>query len=117
MGQWWDKIYKQDYSKLGELCENIPDQEFKHSCFLGIGNVVSPTTNYNVSASKKLCGLMPSDDGKLSCLSGASWSFFANPDYRHLAREVCEGIPQRDSINCVNNSAVIDRGLEQKLRN
>jgi len=104
MAQWWDKVFFVDYKKIGELCDNIPDQEYVSSCYLGIGNVVAPTHNYDVELTKSKCELMPNDKAELICLSGASWSFFANPDYRNLAPRLCEDLSEEDKMKCAKEA-------------
>lgn len=114
MGQWWDKVYDANYEKIGELCENILDQEFRESCYLGVGNVVAPTNLYDVAKTKKDCSLMPRDTGRLNCRSGASWSFFANPDYRDLASQVCDDLDEKTKEKCVQGSRLIENSLKKQ---
>ena len=113
MGQWWNTVFDADYRVLGNLCGNLPDEEFKHSCFLGIGNVVSPSTNYDLEESKKLCLQMPSKEAERVCRSGASWSFFANPDYRELSPQMCQDLAEKERQECAKESDLIREGLNK----
>jgi hypothetical protein len=107
MGQWWDKVYFGDYKKMGSLCQEVSNPEYKEPCYLGIGNVSAPSSDYNVAETIKKCQQMPDAASELICRSGASWSFYAEPKKRSLAPLVCQGLGQEIEKNCVTRSDLI----------
>lgn len=109
MPQWWDKenVFAKDYKKIGELCQAIVSLESREACFLGIGNVVAPSSFYVVKDAIKRCQEMPTEDSKITCQSGASWSFYAAINYRSLSEEVCANLDKDKQKRCVKKSDLI----------
>jgi len=56
---------------LAALCENIPTQENRATCFNGIGNVIGPTSGYDATVMKKWCSVMPKKEDRDACLTTA----------------------------------------------
>lgn len=104
LGQWWDKVFNMDYVKLGQLCGEIENRVNKESCFLGVGNVAAPSSQYIVEETINKCHKMPNQRGELICRAGASWSFFASPEYRNLAPDVCKGLTPDNRFTCTKES-------------
>lgn len=107
IGQWWDKVFHSDYQKLGQLCLAIPDQDLRDNCYLGVGNVSAPTSNYDVASTIDKCKQMPDYLARVTCRSGASWSFYAEPTRRNLSTQVCDGLSPSDQDRCVQQSDLI----------
>jgi len=107
MGQWWDKVYHSDYKKLGELCQAVGDPDLRDTCYLGVGNVSAPTSDYDVAATIDKCKLMPNYGAQVTCRSGASWSFYAEPTRRNLSTQVCDGLTPGDQERCVQQADLI----------
>lgn len=107
MGQWWDKVYQGDYSKLGQLCQSVANSDYRDSCYFGVGNVSAPSSNYEILATISKCQQMPDPKSQITCRSGASWSFYAEPTRRSLASQVCEGLQPSDRDRCVKDSDLI----------
>jgi len=114
MAQWWDKstTFNGDYKKIGELCQALTLPLNRESCFLGVGNVAAPSSNYIVSETIKKCREMPTLESKIICQSGASWSFFSSVTYRSLAGEVCADLDANIKKKCVQQSDLIGNGLQ-----
>lgn len=72
--QLWAQQFK-DSRKLGQLCSQILDAS--ESCYLGIGNLVAPQTDYNLSKAMTECSQMPDKNSTALCMAGVSWGFFA----------------------------------------
>lgn len=111
--QWWDKVttYNGDYLKIGQLCSALNDEKNREFCFLGVGNVAAPSSQYVVDETIKKCEKMPTFDEQVICRSGASWSFFAAVDHREKAAAVCEGLEADISHRCVEKSDLIGNRL------
>ncbi len=107
MGQWWDKVYDGDYKKIGLLCQGISNPTYRESCYLGVGNVAAPSSNYDPDSTVAKCTMMPEYDGQITCRSGASWSFYAEPKYRNLSVKVCDNLPDEVRQRCVTKSDLI----------
>lgn len=106
MPQWWDKanVYNKDYKKIGELCQGIASPASREACFLGTGNVVAPSSNYIVKDAIQKCQQMPTLDSKVTCQSGASWSFFSAIAYKELSDQVCANLDEVNRNKCVKKS-------------
>lgn len=107
LGQWWDKIFNSDYVKLGRLCDGVDNRVNRESCFLGVGNVAAPSSEYIVGETINKCRKMPNKRGELICRAGASWSFFASPEYKRLAPDVCKGLMPDNQFTCTKESDLI----------
>ncbi|MDP3778764.1 MAG: hypothetical protein Q8R30_01790 [bacterium] len=110
LSQWWDKVLGGDYGKLGVLCSGITSAEYKEFCFLGVGNIAAPSSQYDVAKTIEACSKMPNDEDETLCRAGASWSFFAAPEKRSLAPAVCEGIETERQHYCIKKSDLIGNG-------
>lgn len=110
--QWWDKEgnYTGDYKKIGQLCQDILEQKNRESCFLGVGNMVAQSSEYDVTETVIKCGEMPIEDSRLLCRSGGSWSFFSSVRYMHLAPRVCDDLALGLKAKCVQDSDLIGNG-------
>jgi hypothetical protein len=104
---WWLSQTASDYTKAGALCANVRDVTLKGDCFRGIGYTAGPGTGYNISETQKACGHMPSAEGTILCLAGASWSFFANPDERAYASDVCVRLDAQEEKHCIDASDLL----------
>lgn len=71
--EWWEVVMEKDYVRMGELCGLVGEEEYRNSCFMGIGAALITTNGFNVEQSRQSCGLIPSDQGKRDCLVGASF--------------------------------------------
>ncbi len=115
MAQWLNSIpdFNDDFANIGRLCQGVESYENRISCYLGVGNVAGPSSNYEVEKAKEKCNSLPTKEGRIECLAGASWSFDANPDFRPLAYLLCEGLSSTDTVHCIRSSDV----LKQKKNN
>lgn len=111
--QWWNQIPElhKDFAAIGELCQDVADDGNRISCFLGVGNTIGPQSNYQVDISLTDCSHMPTQKGIAECRAGASWSFYANPDYRERASELCRGLTPADTTHC----QFVDDASDKKL--
>lgn len=107
--QWWAQStpYKGDFKKIGSLCQAVTDEKNRHDCFLGIGNVAGPNNQYNAAATVASCKKMPNLEATVTCQSGASWSFYAMPQYKSLASELCKDLDSKSQELCAKNSDLI----------
>jgi hypothetical protein len=111
MGQWWDKVYFGDYQKIGQLCAGIDNSTWQRSCFLGVGNVAAPSSQYEVGATISKCQQMPTEEGRLICRTGASWSFMGYPPKKSLSASICAGLDQESSKKCLQGSDLFSQGI------
>ena len=95
LGQWWEKFFT--YEKMGQLCAKVVNSKTRESCYLGIGNIVAPSSNYNIQGAIDSCRKMPDFEGELVCRAGASWAFFALPEMRSDSLKLCEGFKNDDN--------------------
>lgn len=86
---WWEQAMGKDYKRMDALCNALEGHDSRESCFLGIGYSLVQSNGYDVAQTKENCGQMTHEPDELLCLAGASWSFFANPEHKQNAQEVC----------------------------
>lgn len=98
IGLWWREVYNRDFTKIGQLCQNIADSEERKACFSGLALVIAPTTSYNAYETVKLCQKMPSLEGELICRAGSYLVFDGLDAIKHLAPKICEDLasPERE---------------------
>lgn len=89
LGGWWEVVLKGDKKKMGELCDALLNETYRESCALGVGNIIGPTSNYNIEESARSCDLIP-ERIQVQCYAGAAWSMHANPEFTHRAELLCD---------------------------
>jgi len=99
---WWERVLEKDYTNIGKLCDSITDPINRESCLLGVGYAAVQSNGYDIEQSMDICKTMPDDDSIMLCRAGASWSFFANPQFRDQSKKVCEG-----SVLCEQKSDLL----------
>lgn len=104
MPQWWERVYQFNYQKVGALCNELTDKLQYEACFRGMGNTVGPSSKFDVGETIVNCQKMPTYRAQVLCREGASWSFFAQPEYRELAPAVCEGLGEEVEAICNQES-------------
>lgn len=105
LGQWWLRILNNNYTLIGKLCDAVSSTKEKEACFMGVGNVIPPSVNYQVDESKKNCAKMPNTLGQMYCLAAASSSFYASEANRNLGPKLCEGLTTEIKTTCIQNQA------------
>lgn len=103
--QWWEKVLSYDYSLIDMYCSEISEQVVRDACYRGLGNAIGPSTRYDIKKTSERCYELKKDESKDLCLSGASWSFFAEPSVRHLVKDVCREMTNETDINmCIERN-------------
>jgi len=102
LGQWWETSF--GYAKMGQWCGDVISGKERKACYLGVGHVIAPSSNFDVSESITRCKKMPDFEGELICRAGASWGFFIMPGYRALSPALCESIGGDSGRRCVQES-------------
>lgn len=100
--QWWETVFKGDYTKMGTLCNDIAIEKNRTTCFQGIGNYAAPFTGYDIAKTRALCDLMPLEEGNVLCREGAGWIFRGRGDGRDIS-QICEGLSSGHKSTCVRN--------------
>lgn len=110
LGQWWKKSFS--YEKIGQLCDATVSEKEREACYLGVGSVVASSSSYDVAESISQCKKMPDFVGELVCRAGASWAFFALPEYRPLSPELCKTLKGSSKDVCLQKSDLVgEKGL------
>ncbi|MBY0111043.1 hypothetical protein K2Y00_03540 [Patescibacteria group bacterium] len=101
--QWWRQVVTaNDYARMAELCAVIPNQSHQHACIAGLGSVIPPSLDYDVSSSIAACDTVPSELLRIQCLESASGVFWGNINDVEGAQEICEAMPDADRTRCLN---------------
>ena len=107
--QWWQVgPFHDDFTKHGELCQDLPNKNHEEDCFLGLGNIIAPSSDFVVEESINRCAQMPSESGRVACQAGASWSFDANEPFRNLATLLCDGLNAEASNACEHKAHLLN---------
>jgi hypothetical protein len=107
--QWWGQgPFPHDTLKQGQLCEHVPNPDQLEKCYLGLGKIIAPNSNFNVEIILSACRHMPTERGRIMCQAGASWSFDAQPEYQHLAKGLCVNLDESASGICREEARSLD---------
>jgi hypothetical protein len=101
MPQWWAATTKEDYKRLGEICEGISDEMYKTACFLKTGTEISDRGKLNVDRSVSNCRLMPSLKAEALCRGGIAWSLYVNPS-KTDPMFMCEDLTSENKKICID---------------
>ncbi len=101
---WWERVFNKDYIQIGKMCNDIEDRVNREACLHGLGQVVGPSSSFNVKKSIAVCEQMPNEKAKLLCREGAAWSFFAEPQYKDKASALCDNLDQNSKYICVDHT-------------
>ena len=100
---WWRRLFKEDYKKLGELCDSIVDKENKKYCFVGVGRMAAQSMDYNEVETIKECDRMSSSENTALCRAGGFLSIFDKTgSQRNLS--MCNGVAREYSKVCLEKA-------------
>lgn len=105
--QWWYQVYERDDQVMGQLCQDIRNQTNRENCFRGLGNTVGPRTNFDLNKGVETCRIMPSTEGNTLCLSGLSWSWFAEPSKRLVSQKPCQALSLTSRQICLDKADLV----------
>ncbi len=87
LGQWFIDTVSDRKEDIVAFCGGLQGEARTH-CYLGIGSSVAITVEYEPGQAVAFCDAFESD-GALMCRAGASWMFYANPQYRKDSERLC----------------------------
>ncbi len=105
LAAWWHNYV--DYGEMGRLCARLDAASVREACFLGIGYIVVPFNEYRIKPSKTDCQKMPTSDGGVLCRAGAWWSYFAVPEQRSLADDMCADLTALERSRCLEKGMFV----------
>ena len=108
LGQLWLQTFNINYETIGNFCLKIKNKINQESCYLGLGNHLTPIINYGIIDTINACKEMPTEDGKLLCLSGATWAMFSNPRIRPMAKDICKTLEVDLFDQCLKKADLIE---------
>ena len=103
--RWWDQLFKHDYQKIRDLCEEVKDESLRETCFFGLGHIEVATqkNGYDVAHAIAGCTLAPDRRALVACRSGVAWSFFVIPEVAEKYPLICEeGLSVDEKSQCMN---------------
>jgi hypothetical protein len=80
-------------------CSGITGTEEKFACFLGFGSSVAEMKNYDIQETTATC---TNSENPSVCMTGAAWSFYANPKYTAQEGTLC--LSSADTQQCLEKS-------------
>ncbi len=90
LAQWWSALFDPVAVQAGMWC--LEDPLYREACYLGLGNILAYTEEYDPVRLIEVCELMPDRDAKILCRAGASWAIFAESSKKGDAPKLCEGL-------------------------
>lgn len=113
LANWWFGVLDGDYQRMGDLCASLKDTQDKKNCYLGVGKTIATREDHNLENTLAYCKSLGLGVAERDCRSGAAWSFFADPEQRHRARSLCDGLSSNDKVICIKN-ADLTEGLDDR---
>lgn len=98
---WWYMVLRDDFKKIGSLCQGITNIGNRRICFYGIG-ITLATVSYNVSDIKTRCKLLIGDQSEALCLTGAAFGV-KSALVNLQAESICEDLKDSLKKNCIEN--------------
>ena len=100
---WWRRVFKDDYKKLGELCSAVRDMANRELCFIGTGRMAAQSMQYDKEKTIIECARMPTIDAVALCRAGGFLSIF---DYTRTksSLDICNGLPSGEMVRCLEKS-------------
>ncbi len=117
--QYWKNLYNTDttkYTKIDTLCSKVENQVYKESCYLGMGHVLAPGSNYDIYVIKEVCQTMSTKEGLLLCLAGATWEVFTNKNSTSKVYELCKTLPASSYKECIIKADLIQNNGQLFLK-
>lgn len=68
---WWVAALGPDPALLGKMCQEVANEEYRESCFRGIGKIMPWTVKYQQRDVAQACGAMPSEEALTLCAEEA----------------------------------------------
>ncbi len=100
---WWRKIFKNDYKKLGELCTGIETSEHQEYCFIGVGRMAAQSMDYNEAKTVEECDRMSLSESIALCRAGGFLSIFdKTTSLKNLS--ICSGLAPEYSTLCLEKA-------------
>jgi hypothetical protein len=90
------------YENSGTVCAGLSGSDRTY-CFFGIGTGAAHRTGYVPEQGLRLCALYEIGD-ELSCRAGLQWAFFATPEHRAGASEICAYADSEKALACTKLS-------------
>ncbi len=95
------QLLKGDIKKVGQVCLAVQNKTYQVTCFDGLARQIHPITNGSAAKAFSLCGLMPTDKWKNSCLYSNVVAGFSVGD-RSTPFQICAAMPENDKRDCYN---------------
>lgn len=105
LGSWWRAALGSTHEQMGAWCSALPSRDRKR-CFLGLGAAVVPTEDFEVDRILERCRVAATGENYTLCIAGASWSFNADPAFRHLAPALCDTLDASERALCKTNADI-----------
>lgn len=107
MPSWWRALEDvqgvpeiEQYRAVGARCAEVSDEHLRSVCFRGMGNVIGPQSDYDVSVMRTLCGTLPGKSAFALCYGEALGHLLGQPDGPARLRAVCEEEPDAPGALC-----------------
>lgn len=107
--QWWQVVIgddSEDFQEIVELCEGLINENEMLQCFKGIGNNAVGVIGWDVEKMINVCSMTHIKRGSIFCRAEAASVFFAEPQYKHLALSLCDGLKDEERELCITVSNV-----------
>jgi hypothetical protein len=98
-------VYTQndDYSRVFDLCATVAEEDFRPTCYQGLGGKVAAHSNKHVigeeakaEAARKLCMLGEDSEARSNCVIGAARTTIRDYQGNAQAKALCESFEEAD---------------------
>ncbi len=100
ISQWWAQVFNNDFKKIGQLCQQIKDENNKHSCFSGAGIAAADNNHYDPVKVVSSCESLPTPATILLCKKAAYNNFYTQTNFKDKAGIICNGLDANLTKEC-----------------
>ncbi len=102
--EWWNRVYKKDYQKIGQLCENLPISQRK-MCLRGMGRVAAFSSSFEIQETISKCNSISTKVGTTLCIIAARKTYMQNAKNLSMTKNeidrLCNLLPQSTKSTCL----------------
>ena len=97
---WWREVYTGEYKRMGRFCDQVPNEEFRSTCFIELGVTIASGASFMASTIVERCRMVVAEDGETLCLRAAAHRVQEHMGDLYQAHLVCASLPISSSGDC-----------------
>ena len=104
------KINRFDFSKVFELCQQVPDA-YIDTCYYGLGLEAATQSTFSIAKTRTLCLLGKDFKQQSNCIRGATSEFIHNFNSANKAKQLCSSLPSYLKSICFDELKISSSNL------